>query len=110
MSASSQKQAFNALLFFFRHVLGQEFGQTEGVVRAKQGPHIPMVLTRQEIDRKKDRTVPLPRALLPALNDQLDRVIDQHDRDLEAGYDGVFVHDLFPHHQKPNPQRSQESS
>jgi len=51
MSASSQNQAFNALLFFFRHVLGQEFGQIEGVVRAKQKPYIPVVLTREEIDK-----------------------------------------------------------
>lgn len=32
VSASSQNQAFNALLFFFRHVLGKEFGKVEGVV------------------------------------------------------------------------------
>lgn len=51
MSASSQNLAFNALLFFFRHVLGQEFGQIEGVVRAKQKPYIPVVLTREEIDK-----------------------------------------------------------
>jgi len=36
MSASSQNQAFNALLFFFRHVLGREFGEMEGVVRARR--------------------------------------------------------------------------
>jgi chaperone required for assembly of F1-ATPase len=50
MAASSQNQAFNALLFFFRHILGQEFGQIDGVVRAKQKPYIPVVLTREEID------------------------------------------------------------
>ena len=50
MSASSQNQAFNALLFFFRHVLGREFGKIDGVVRAKQKPYIPVVLSRNEID------------------------------------------------------------
>jgi len=34
VSASSQNQAFNALLFFFRHVLKKEFGKLEGVVRS----------------------------------------------------------------------------
>ena len=29
--ASTQNQAFNALLFFFRHVLGKEFGKVDGV-------------------------------------------------------------------------------
>ena len=51
MSASSQNQAFNALSFFFRHVLGREFGTLDGVVRAKGKPYIPVVLTRPEIDR-----------------------------------------------------------
>lgn len=51
VSASSQNQAFNALLFFFRHVLKKEFGKIEGVVRAKIKPYIPVVLSREEIDR-----------------------------------------------------------
>ncbi len=51
VSASSQNQAFNALLFFFRHVLKKEFGKIEGVVRAKKKPYIPVVLSWNEIDR-----------------------------------------------------------
>ena len=51
VSASSQNQAFNALLFLFRHVLEKDFGQIEGVVRAKRKPYIPTVLSRQEVDR-----------------------------------------------------------
>jgi integron integrase len=50
VSASSQNQAFNALLFFFRHILGKEFGKIDGVVRAKRRPYIPVVLSRREID------------------------------------------------------------
>jgi len=50
VAASTQNQAFNALLFFFRHVLGKEFGKVSGVVRAKQKPHIPVVLSREEIE------------------------------------------------------------
>ena len=51
VSASSQNQAFNGLLFFFRHVLKKEFGQIDGVVRAKKKPYIPVVLSREEINR-----------------------------------------------------------
>ncbi len=50
VSASSQNQAFNALLFFFRNVLGQDFGKVDGVVRAKRKPYIPVVLSRSEVD------------------------------------------------------------
>ena len=50
VSASSQNQAFNALLFFFRHILKQEPGELKDVPRAKRKPYIPVVLSRQEID------------------------------------------------------------
>ncbi|MBX3616722.1 integron integrase [Nitrosomonas sp.] len=51
VAASSQNQAFNALLFLFKHVLEKEFGKVEGVVRAKRRPYIPVVLSRNEVDR-----------------------------------------------------------
>jgi len=50
VSASSQNQAFNALLFFFRHVLKKEFGEMKDFPRAKKKRHIPVVLSREEID------------------------------------------------------------
>jgi integron integrase len=50
VSASTQNQAFNALLFFYRHVLNREFGKIDGVVRAKRRRYIPIVLSREEID------------------------------------------------------------
>ena len=49
VSASSQNLAFNALLFFYRHVLGREFGKIDGIVRAKRRPYIPVVLSRDEV-------------------------------------------------------------
>jgi integron integrase len=51
ISASTQNQAFNALLFLFRHVLEKDFERIEGVVRAKRRPYIPVVLSREEVDR-----------------------------------------------------------
>jgi integron integrase len=50
VSSTTQNQAFNALLFFYRHVLKKEFGKIDGVVRAKRKPYIPVVLSRDEID------------------------------------------------------------
>ncbi|MCF7855455.1 MAG: integron integrase [Candidatus Pacebacteria bacterium] len=50
VSASTQNQAFNALLFFFRHVLNREFGEVDGVVRAKRRRYIPVVLSRDEVN------------------------------------------------------------
>jgi len=50
VAASTQNQAFNALLFFFRHGLKREFGILQGVPRAKKSLYIPTVLSRPEID------------------------------------------------------------
>lgn len=49
VSATTLNLAFNSLLFFFRHVLGKEFGKVEGLVRAKRRPNIQVVLSREEI-------------------------------------------------------------
>jgi hypothetical protein len=143
VSASSQNQAFNALLFFFRHVLQKDFGEIRDVVRAKRRPYIPVVLSRQEVDAvirnlyppydlvakmlygcglrlfeclklrihnfnfdagvltvhdgkgKKDRTVPLPRSILPELLAQLEQVKILHEEDMHQGYAGVFLDNLL---------------
>ena len=51
VTASTQNQAFNALLFLYRDVLGQEFGDFLNTIRARQNRRIPVVLTKDEIKR-----------------------------------------------------------
>ena len=58
VAASTQNQAFNALLFFYRHVLQKEFGKLEGVVRAKRKEYVPVVLSREEIDEVLSHLAP----------------------------------------------------
>lgn len=137
--ASTQNQAFNALLFLYRHILKSRYELGDSVVRARRTRFIPVVLSREEIDSvvdaldtpynlavqllygcglrlseclslrvqclnfdeailtvhngkgRKVRTVPLPRALIPALKEQLDLVATLHEQDMAAGYDGVFM-------------------
>ena len=48
--ASTQNQAFNALLFLFRHILKRDYDLKDRVVRAKRTKYIPTVLTRRELD------------------------------------------------------------
>ena len=50
VAASTQNQAFNSLLFFFRNGLKREFGELRDVPRAKKSLYIPAVLSREEID------------------------------------------------------------
>ncbi|HEX4608997.1 MAG TPA: integron integrase [Urbifossiella sp.] len=49
VSASTQNQAFSALLFLHRHVLGADPGKIAGVVRAARRRAEPVVLTRPEV-------------------------------------------------------------
>lgn len=46
VASSTQNQAFNALLFLFRHVLKKDFGDQRDVPRAKKSKYIPVVLSR----------------------------------------------------------------
>ncbi len=50
VSASTQNQAFNALLFLFRHILKKDFGDHKDIPCAKKSKYIPVVLSRKEID------------------------------------------------------------
>ncbi|MGE0455193.1 MAG: integron integrase [Vicinamibacteria bacterium] len=49
VSASTQNQAFSALLFLFREVLRVELKGLELVVRAKRAVRLPVVLSRHEV-------------------------------------------------------------
>ena len=51
VSASTQTQALCAVLFLYRHVLGIQLGELEGLVRAKRRRKLPVVLTRDEVQR-----------------------------------------------------------
>jgi integron integrase len=51
VSASTQNQAFNALLFLYRHILHKELDDLTSVVRAKRKLNLPTVLSRDEVKK-----------------------------------------------------------
>ena len=51
VSASTQNQALNALLFLYHKVLEKKIGLIQGVVRAKRPRRLPVVLTKEEVKR-----------------------------------------------------------
>jgi integron integrase len=51
LSASSQRQALNALVFLYREVFGRTLGDFSDYRRAKVRPHLPVWLTRGEVER-----------------------------------------------------------
>jgi integron integrase len=51
VSASTQNQALNSLLFLYHQVLDKKIGLIQGVVRAKRPSRLPVVLTKEEVQR-----------------------------------------------------------
>ena len=51
VSASTQNQAFAALLFLFSHVLERPLGDMGGTVRARRPAQLPLVLAKEEVLR-----------------------------------------------------------
>jgi len=49
VSASTQNQAFSALLLFFRQILSQDLGDLKNAVRAQTGKRLPVVFSIDEI-------------------------------------------------------------
>ena len=49
VAASTQNQAFNALLFLYKSVLGRELEDLSGIPRATRPPKLPVVLTPEEV-------------------------------------------------------------
>lgn len=51
VAASTQNQAFSALMFLYRNVLHQKLGDIEHAPRAKAPLHVPVVLSVDEVRR-----------------------------------------------------------
>lgn len=54
VAVSTQNQAFNALLFLFRHVLDKDIQGMDAAVRSRLPKKLPVVLSRQEVMRLLD--------------------------------------------------------
>jgi len=55
VSASTQNQAFNALLFLYRTLFGRDLGRIANVVRANRPRRLPVVFTIEEVKAIIDR-------------------------------------------------------
>jgi integron integrase len=63
VSASTQNQALNAILFLYNEVLSKKIGLIDGVVRAKRPQRLPVVLTKDEVKKVLDRMNGTPRLM-----------------------------------------------
>lgn len=63
VSASTQNQAFNAILFLYDQVLGKKIGLVDGVVRAKRPHRLPVVLTKNEVRQVVNHMTGVPQLM-----------------------------------------------
>lgn len=66
VAAATQQQAFNAILFLFRHVLHKPIANLAGVARSRKPKRLPVVLARSEV-RALIGALPEPYALMAKL-------------------------------------------
>jgi len=94
VSASTQNQAFNALLFLFRNVLGQSLGGLQDTVRARRGPKLPVVLSQNEVQQllaAMDGTPKLMAQLIYGAGLRLMECVTLRVKDLDFDQGHVFV-------------------
>lgn len=96
VTASTQNQAFNALLFLFRHVLKRDYDLKDRVVRAKRTKYIPTVLSRAELDSVL-RSLKFPYHLIVSMlygcGLRLSECLNLRVSDLDFSENLVIIHD-----------------
>ena len=67
VAKGTQNQAMNALLFFFRHVLNKDMGDIRGAVRSSKNITLPVVLSRDEVNRLLEKLDGVRRLMAQAI-------------------------------------------
>ncbi|NJK52425.1 MAG: integron integrase [Leptolyngbyaceae cyanobacterium SU_3_3] len=67
VAASTQNQAFSALLFLYREVLRQELDESINAVRARQPRQLPTVLTKEEVKSVIQHLSGMPKLVIQVL-------------------------------------------
>src|SRR5258705_3732489 len=96
VAASTQNQALAAILFLYRHVLGQDLPWLENVTRAKGPTKLPVVLTRLEaktlLSQLNQQTWHMA-SLLYGSGLRLKECLRLRVKDIDFGYKQIVVRD-----------------
>jgi integron integrase len=96
VSASTQNQALNAIVFLYHEVLGQELGKIGEFQRAKSPIRVPLVLTAEEVQRvlsHLEGEKKLMSGLLYGAGLRLMECLRLRVKDLDFGYEQISVRD-----------------
>jgi integron integrase len=97
VSAGTQNQAFNALLFLYEQVLGISLkDQNIQSTRAKQREHIPVVLTQEEVQSilyHMSGIYKLMLSLMYGCGLRMNELLRLRIKDIDFGFDNVYIWD-----------------
>jgi integron integrase len=96
VAASTQNQAFSALLFLYREVLRQELPWIDDVQRAKRPAKMPVVLTQAEVHSvlsKMHGTTALMAQLLYGCGLRVMECVRLRVKDIDFGYQQITIRD-----------------
>lgn len=96
VSASTQNQALNAILFLYKHVLKQDIGWIENVERAKRPEKIPVVFTSEEallVLKQLKGTLAIMANLLYGSGLRLMECLRLRVKDIDFNYNHIVVRD-----------------
>jgi integron integrase len=96
VSASTQNQALNALVFLYKQVLGQALAELGDFTRAKRPRRLPVVLTRGEVARVLEQLDGMPHlmtALLYGTGMRLMECVRLRVQDVDFQYRQIIVRD-----------------
>ncbi len=96
VAASTQNQAFSALLFLYQQFLGKKLGRLDGALRASKPPRLPVVLTREEVRAVLAHVRPPYRLMAELLYGSGLRLLEclrLRVKDVDFGYSRIVVRD-----------------
>ncbi len=98
VAASTQNQAFSALIFLYREVYQLDTDWNLDALRARTTRYVPTVLSREEtiavlnqMSGRESRVTPLPDVLIEPLTQHLQIVKRWHEMDLRLGFGAVML-------------------
>ncbi len=95
VAPSTQNQALGALLFLYKRVLGMDTTRIEGFQRPKRKRHIPVVLTRTEVDQVLSQIHGLPKMvamLLYGSGLRLSECLNIRIKDIDLEYSQIHLY------------------
>ena len=96
VAASTQNQAFSALLFFYQQFLDRKLGRLDGALRSTRPARLPVVLTRVEVRALLAHIRPPYRLMAELLYDSGLRLLEclrLRVKDIDFGYGRIVVRD-----------------